>query len=93
MIAEQADEHGYHDLVSDAVVVINQVRGNGGREMRQVVDHFAKRCRAVAKVPWDAHLAEGLEVEVDDLRPQTRAAYLNLAAAVARSFSLPSRHR
>jgi MinD-like ATPase involved in chromosome partitioning or flagellar assembly len=61
--------------------------------MRQVVDHFAKRCRAVVKVPWDAHLAEGLEVEVDDLRPQTRAAYLNLAAAVARSFSLPSRHR
>ena len=87
------DEHGYHDLVSDAVVVINQVRGNGGREMKQVVDHFAKRCRAVVKVPWDAHLAEGLEVDVDELRPQTRTAYLNLVAAVARSFSLPSRHR
>ena len=86
------DEHGYHDLVSDAVVVINQVRGNGGREMKQVVDHFAKRCRAVVKVPWDAHLAEGLEVDVDELRPQTRAAYLNAVAAVARSFSLPSRH-
>jgi putative peptide zinc metalloprotease protein len=87
------DEHGYHDLVSDAVVVINQVRGNGGREMKQVVDHFAKRCRAVVKVPWDAHLAEGLEVDVDELRPQTRTAYLNAVAAVARSFSLPSRHR
>ena len=87
------DEHGYHDLVADAVVVINQVRGNGGREMKQVVDHFAKRCRAVVKVPWDAHLAEGLEVEVEDLRPRTRAAYLSAVAAVARSFSLPSRHR
>jgi len=85
------DEHGYHDLVSDAVVVINQVRGNGGRELKQVVDHFSKRCRAVVQVPWDAHLAEGLEVDVDDLRPQTRAAYLNAVAAVARSFSLPSR--
>jgi putative peptide zinc metalloprotease protein len=87
------DEHGYHDLVSDAVVVINQVRGNGGRELRQVVDHFSKRCRAVVKVPWDPHLAEGLEVEVEELRPQTRAAFLTVAAAVARSFSLPSRHR
>ena len=86
------DEHGYHDLVSDAVVVINQVRGNGGRELRQVVDHFSKRCRAVVKVPWDPHLAEGLEVEVEDLRPRTRAAYLAAVAAVARSFSLPSRH-
>jgi hypothetical protein len=46
----------------------------------------------VVKVPWDAHLAEGLEVDVDDLRPQTRTAYLNAVAAVARSFSLPSRH-
>ena len=61
--------------------------------MKQVVDHFAKRCRAVVKVPWDAHLAEGLEVEVEDLRPRTRAAYLSAVAAVARSFSLPSRHR
>ena len=87
------DEHGYHDLVSDAVVVINQVHGNGGRELRQVGDHFSKRCRAVVKVPWDPHLAEGLEVEVEDLRPQTRAAYLTVAAAVARSFSLPSRRR
>jgi len=87
------DEHGYHDLVADAVVVINQVRGNGGRELRQVVEHFGKRCRAVVKVPWDAHLAEGLEVDVEDLRPQTRSAYLNAVAAVARSFSLPTRRR
>jgi putative peptide zinc metalloprotease protein len=87
------DEHGYHDLVSDAVVVINQVRRDGGRELHSVADHFAKRCRAVVKVPWDPHLAEGLEVDVDDLRPRTRAAYLTAVAAVARSFALPARHR
>ena len=86
------DEHGYRDMVSDAVVVINQVRSSGSRELRQVADHFAKRCRAVVKVPWDPHLAEGLEVDVDDLRHETRTAYLNAVAAVARSFALPSRH-
>jgi putative peptide zinc metalloprotease protein len=87
------DEHGYHDMVSDAVVVINQVRNSGSRELRQVVEHFAKRCRAVVNVPWDPHLAEGLEVDVDNLRSETRAAYLTAVAAVARSFSLPSRRR
>ena len=87
------DEHGYHDLVSDAVVVINQVRKDGGRELRSVSEHFAKRCRAVVKVPWDPHLAEGLAVDVDKLRPRTRDAYLAACAAVARSFSLPSRRR
>jgi len=87
------DEHGYHDLVTDAVVVINQVRKNRGRELRSVSEHFAKRCRAVVNVPWDPHLAEGLEVDVDDLRQETRIAYLNLAGAVARSFALPSHRR
>lgn len=87
------DEHGYRDLVSDAVVVINQVRQDRGRELRSVADHFAKRCRAVVKVPWDPHLAEGLEVDVDRLRPETRLAYLSAVAAVARSFALPTRQR
>jgi putative peptide zinc metalloprotease protein len=85
------DEHGYRDLVADAVVVINQVRQNSTRELRQVAEHFAKRCRAVIKVPWDPHLAEGLEVDVEELRPETRIAYLTAVAAVGRSFSLPIR--
>jgi putative peptide zinc metalloprotease protein len=87
------DEHGYHDLVSDAVVVINQVRKRNSRELLSVADHFAKRCRAVVQVPWDPHLAEGLEVDGDNLRRTTRTAYLTAAAAVARSFALPSHHR
>lgn len=84
------DEHGYHDLVSDAVVVINQVRRDSGKELRSVTKHFAKRCRAVVKVPWDPHLAEGLVVDVERLRPRTRTAYLQACAAVARSFSTAS---
>jgi len=80
------DEHGYHDLVTEAVVVINQVRRDTGRELKSVAKHFSQRCRAVVKVPWDPHLAEGLEVDVDELRSATRSAYLEAAAAVARSF-------
>jgi putative peptide zinc metalloprotease protein len=84
------DEHGYHDLVTDAVVVINQVRRGAGKELRSVTRHFAKRCRAVVMVPWDAHLAEGLVVDVERLRPGTRTAYLQACAAVARGFSTAS---
>jgi putative peptide zinc metalloprotease protein len=87
------DEHGYRDLVKEAVVVINQVRKDGGRELKSVTQHFAKRCRAVVKVPWDSHLAEGLEVNFDQLRPDTRLAYLTAGAAVARSFGSASRRR
>jgi putative peptide zinc metalloprotease protein len=81
------DEHGYRDLVGNAVVVINQVRRDMSRELNSVAKHFARRCRAVIKVPWDPHLALGVEVDLDELRPQTTAAYLEAAAAVAQSFA------
>ncbi|MGD0833442.1 MAG: MinD/ParA family protein [Candidatus Dormibacteria bacterium] len=87
------DEHGYRDLVKDAVVVINSVRKNARRELESVTQHFARRCRAVVKVPWDPHLAEGLEVNFDLLRPDTRLAYLTASAAVGKTFALPSHRR
>ena len=38
-----------------------------------------RRCRAVRLVPFDPHLEEGAEVDLARLRPQTRAALLELA--------------
>jgi hypothetical protein len=37
-------------------------------------------------VPFDAHLEEGAEVDLDRLEPATRLALLELAAAVADVF-------
>ncbi|HEV2640377.1 MAG TPA: MinD/ParA family protein [Actinocrinis sp.] len=79
--------HGYQDLVSRAVTVISGVRpASKDFDLNQLVAHFAARCRAVIPVPYDPHLATGAEIELEQLRPATADAYLELAAAVASGF-------
>ncbi|MGI5125910.1 MinD/ParA family ATP-binding protein [Pseudonocardia sp. CA-107938] len=81
------DAHGHTDLVSNAVAVINSVhRRSGGVDLDRVAEHFAARCRAVVRIPFDAHLEEGAEVDLDRLEPATRLALLELAAVVADAF-------
>ena len=81
------DAHGHGELVRRAVAVINCVhRAAGGVDLDRVADHFAARCRAVVRIPFDAHLEEGAEVDLDRLEPATRLALLELAAAVADDF-------
>jgi MinD-like ATPase involved in chromosome partitioning or flagellar assembly len=81
------DAHGHGDLVANSVAVINSVRRNsGGVDLDRVAEHFAARCRKVIRVPFDSHLEEGAEIDLDRLSPHTRAALLELAAAVADNF-------
>jgi len=81
------DAHGHGALVRNSVAVINCVhRAAGGVDLDRVAAHFAARCRSVIQIPFDAHLEEGAEVELDRLEPQTRLALLELAAAVADAF-------
>ena len=85
------DAHGHDDLVGNAIAVINGVRPRPGRrvtkvDLDKVVDHFARRCRAVRQVPFDPHLEEGAEISLDRLRPETREALMDLAATVAQGF-------
>ncbi|BCI79769.1 hypothetical protein MTY66_13940 [Mycolicibacterium sp. TY66] len=83
------DAHGHQELVRNAVAVVNAVRPRSGKvDLRKVVDHFGRRCRAVQVVPFDPHLEEGAEVSLDRLRPDTRDALLELAVAVADGFPL-----
>ena len=82
--------HGHHDLVRNGVVVVTAVR----RHSRTTVDldllegHFGARCRAVAVVPYDPYLAQGAEVELDQLRKSAANAFLELAAIIGDGFSL-----
>ncbi len=81
------DAHGHGDLVRNAVAVINCVsRSAGGVDLDRVAAHFGGRCRAVVRIPFDAHLQEGAEVDLDRLEPRTRLALLELAAEVADAF-------
>lgn len=81
------EAHGHRDLVANAVAVINCVhRSAGGVDLDRVAEHFEARCRTVVRIPFDAHLEEGAEVDLDRLEPGTRLALLELAAAVADAF-------
>jgi len=81
------NENGHADLVRNAVAVINAVREEGLVEVGKIADHFQERCRAVVQVPWDPHLSAGAVTQVGRLRPVTRRAYLEVAAAVADGFT------
>ncbi len=80
------NENGHAELVRGAVAVVNGVQEGGQVEVGRIKEHFAGRCRAVVQVPWDPHLAAGAETDVARLRPTTRHAYLEVAAAVADGF-------
>lgn len=81
------DAHGYRDLVGRSVAVINSVRPKSGKvNLSRVSEHFAARCRAVCEIPFDPHLEEGAEIDLDHLNSATRFALLELAATVADDF-------
>jgi putative peptide zinc metalloprotease protein len=81
------NENGHAELVRNAIAVVNAVREEGLVEVDKIGEHFQGRCRAVVRVPWDPHLSAGAETQVDRLRPVTRRAYLEVAAAVADGFT------
>jgi len=81
------DAHGHQEIVRNSIAVINGVRSRTGKvDMNKVVDHFSRRCRAVQVVPFDPHLEEGAEIELDRLKRSTREALTELAAIVADGF-------
>jgi MinD-like ATPase involved in chromosome partitioning or flagellar assembly len=95
------DAHGHQEMVRRSVAVINAVRPRSGKvDLQKVVDHFARRCRAVRLVPFDPHLEEGAEIGLEMLKRETREALIELAAVVADDFpggtrreSVPLEHR
>ena len=85
------DAHGHGDLVRSGVVVLSMVRARSKSsvDLDKLQEHFESRCRAVVRVPYDDHLEEGAEVDLDQLSPACQDAYLQLAAIVADGFAWP----
>ncbi|MRH85938.1 AAA family ATPase [Nocardia sp. SYP-A9097] len=81
------DHHGYHKLVERTVVVVNASRkGSSTVDLDQLRKLFLDRTRAVQVVPFDDHLAEGAEIDLELVSKPTRRALLELAAMVADDF-------
>ncbi len=81
------DAQGYSHLVERTVVVISASRpGSSTVNMAQLVEHFDAKVRAVQVIPFDPHLAEGSEVDLNRLSRATADAFVELAALVADDF-------
>ncbi|MBA2296118.1 MAG: hypothetical protein H0W16_13415 [Actinobacteria bacterium] len=87
-------QHGYDGLASSAVAVLNGITAaNGGVDVGRIEGHFAARCRACIRIPWDPHLDTGAEVALERLGPDTQQAYLELSAVIACDFDEPTQRR
>ncbi|MDG3008745.1 MinD/ParA family protein [Rhodococcus sp. D2-41] len=83
------DHHGYGELVKRSIVVVNSARrGASSIDLDQLKNLFLGRCRAVHVVPYDEHLAEGAEIDLDLIGKTTRRSFLELAAIVADGFTV-----
>ncbi|GAA4637535.1 hypothetical protein GCM10023196_091720 [Actinoallomurus vinaceus] len=85
------EAHHYGELVRNGVVVLSMVRNRSRStvDLDRLQAHFESRCRAVVRIPYDPHLEEGAEVELEQLSAATQDAYLMLAATVADGFAWP----
>ncbi|MGE0346617.1 MAG: AAA family ATPase [Gemmatimonadales bacterium] len=78
--------HGFDELVHDAIIVLTCDRRARGVDPAALRTHFGQRCRAVVELPRDPHLTEGGRIDLEALRPRTRAAARELAGLVAEAF-------
>jgi MinD-like ATPase involved in chromosome partitioning or flagellar assembly len=87
------EAHDCEDLVRNGVVVLSTIRPKSKStvDLDRLEYHFASRCRAVARIPYDPHLEEGAEVELELLSAETADAYLTLAALVGDGLAWPRR--
>ncbi|MCD2191311.1 MinD/ParA family ATP-binding protein [Actinomycetospora soli] len=89
---EWLEAHGHRELVARSVTVITGVGArNHAVDLDTVERFFASHTRAVIRVPFDPHLADGAEIDLETLAPRTRDAVLELAALVADDFARPGR--
>ena len=85
------EAHNCADLVRTGVVVLSAIRPKSKStvDLDRLEHHFASRCRAVARIPYDPHLEEGAEIELELLGTDTAEAYLTLAAIVGDGLAWP----
>ena len=87
------EAHRCGDLVRNGVVVLSAIRPKSKStvDLDRLEHHFAARCRAVARIPYDPHLEEGAELELELLSSETAESYLALAAVVGDGLAWPRR--
>lgn len=82
-LLDHLDQTGRQELVRRAVAVVTMPPHRKDVNPRPVESHFAARCRSVRLVPYDKHLDSGAPVRYSAISPESRRAWLRVAAEVA----------
>ena len=88
--------HGFSRLLPRTVVALNAIsKGKPLVDINAAETQFREQIQNVVRVPYDVHLAEGADIAFQELKPRTRKALMNLAAAVAQHYPArqPHHHR
>jgi MinD-like ATPase involved in chromosome partitioning or flagellar assembly len=103
MTMEWLDGHGYGDLVTNAIAVINGVSKRSMTHVEQAELVVRGRCRATVRVPWDDHLGAPRDERIaaapggpgaadasrfGQLRPQVQHAYTALAGVLVSALAV-----
>jgi MinD-like ATPase involved in chromosome partitioning or flagellar assembly len=79
--------HGYEELARNAIVVITDKDEVSNRVDKDAIEeHLAGMCRELIAVPHDRGVADGDLVTLDHLKPETRRAYKEIAAAIVDGY-------
>ena len=79
--------HGYEELARNAIVVITDKDEVSSRVDKDVIEeHLSGICRQLIAVPHDRGVADGDLVTLDVLKPETRRAYKEIAAAIVDGY-------
>ncbi|MDA2809442.1 TcpE family conjugal transfer membrane protein [Nocardiopsis sp. RSe5-2] len=87
MTFEWLDGHGYAALRSRSVVVINGVSKRSLGDVDEAEQVARGRCRAIVRVPWDDHIAQGRLGDTGNLRSSTRRAHAALGGVLMHAVS------
>lgn len=107
MTMEWLDGHGYGELCTGAVTVINGVSKRSMSHVEQAELVVRGRCRAIVRVPWDDHLgapptergisdclpAADTESRFAQLRPPVQDAYTALAGVLVSALAAGAESR
>ena len=98
MTLEWLDGHGYSELATNSVAVINGVSKRSMSHVEQAELVVRGRCRAVVRVPWDDHLGAppadqdtgdtGAVSRFGQLRPPVQHAYTALAGVLVSALAV-----
>ncbi len=82
-LLDHLEQTGRRELVRRAVAVVTIPPLRREINPRSIERHFDQRCRTVLRVPYDRHLDSGGPVRYAAVSPESRRAWLWVAAAVA----------